>query len=646
MDGLCFGHVRSLRPQSPPSSTKKACRLPQPGKDISGNAVTRPGVDSVGFLNAIMRSVRCAVLIALALLVGACGNAGGESTSSASPGSGAPATAPPTSTSSSVSSSSSAAAAYRATTVVEDLRIPWEMRFLPNGKLLVTEREGRVILADVASGAVTEVGRIDVLDRGEGGLMGLGLDPDFPGTPHIYVSYTHSQGGNAQNRVSRFVLSGLDTPNPSLAGETVLLDGIPAGSIHDGSRVAFGPDGYLWVTTGDSGNGALAQQMDSLAGKVLRMIRDGKAAPGNPYMDRPYPFSLIYTLGHRNPQGLAFHPQTGEAYVTEHGPSDNDEVNKLKAGGNYGWPDLRGKANEPGFIDPIMTWSPTIAPAGALFYSGDLLGNLGGALVFVTLKESDLRVLVPTDEADLVAVAEERVLFDGEFGRLRAIAWGPDGALYVGTSNFDGRGDPGSGDDRIVRIEPQALNFSDIVSSPYQAAILDLASRGVINGFPDGTFRPQNPVTRQQFAKMIVKSLGLPVSLSDISPFVDVGFNLDPTDPLYPDHYIAVCFAYGITQGRTPTTFAPYADMTHAQLITMVARAANLPEPPAGYTPPFGDFSPDHYSWARKAAYAGLLSGLQGMGPEYDFLVQASRGEVAQTLHDLLATQPASQTGA
>ena len=337
---------------------------------------------------------------------------------------------------------------------MQDLRIPWEMSFLPNGTLLITEREGRVILADVASGAVTEVGRIDVLARGEGGLMGLALDPDFPDTPSIYVSYTHSQSGDPQNRVSRFVLSGFDTPSPRLEGETVLLDGIPAGSIHDGSRVAFGPDGFLWVTTGDSGNGDLAQQMDSLAGKVLRMTRDGEPAPGNPYLDQPYPFSLIYTLGHRNPQGLAFHPQTGGAYVTEHGPSDNDEVNKLQAGGNYGWPDLRGAVNEPGLIDPIMTWSPTIAPAGALFYSADLLGNLRDTLVFVTLKESDIRVLASADGAEFSAVAEERVLFDGEFGRLRAITEGPDGALYVGTSNFDGRGEPRPGDDRIIRIEP------------------------------------------------------------------------------------------------------------------------------------------------------------------------------------------------
>jgi len=550
-------------------------------------------VGSVGLLDASVKSVWCAVLIALALLAGACGDTGGESSTSASP-----TTVPPT-------------ASHRATTVVEGLRIPWEMRFLPDGKLLVTEREGGVVLADVTSGEVIEVGRIDVLAQGEGGLMGLALDPDFPGTPSIYVSYTHAQSGGSQNRVSQFTLSGLDTPSPRLEGETVLLDGMPAGSIHDGSRVAFGPDGYLWITTGDSGNGDLAQQLDSLAGKVLRMARDGKPAPGNPYMDQPYPFSLIYTLGHRNPQGLTFHPQTGEAYVTEHGPSDNDEINKLEAGGNYGWPDLRGKANESGFIDPIMTWTPTIAPAGALFYSGDLLGDLRGALVFVTLKESDLRVLIPGNEADFVAFADERILFDEEFGRLRAIAQGPDGALYLATSNFDGRGSAGPGDDRIIRIEPQTIRFSDISLSSYQSAILDLALHGVINGFPDGTFRPESPVIRQQFAKMIVKSLGLPVSSSDVSPLADVGSNMDPSDPLYPDHYVAVCFAQGITRGTTPTTFAPYANMTRAQLITMVVRAANLPDAPDDYTPNFmpGQFSPpEHYENARKAAMVAATS--------------------------------------
>ncbi len=403
-----------------------------------------------------------ALLISVALVLTGCSTFDRRSTTLASPSTSSPPTSlSPTSlsptaspTSSPPSGSSVTDAGYSASTTVKDLRIPWEIRFLPDGRMLVTEREGKIATADPATGSTQEVGRIDALAAGEGGLMGLALDPDFPRTPDIYVSYTHADASGAQNRVSRLALIGADGASPKLGGETVLVDGIPAGSIHNGGRVAFGPDGFLYVTTGDSGDGPLAQRMDSLAGKVLRMTRDGKAAPGNPFPDRAYPYSLIYTLGHRNPQGLVFHPQTGVPYVTEHGPSDNDEVNRLRSGGNYGWPDLRGKVARAGFVDPIMTWSPTIAPAGALFYTGDLLVNLKGAFVFATLKQSDLRVLVPTDPGDFSAVAREKVLFDGEFGRLRPIAQGPDGALYVGTSNQDGRGAPRPGDDRIIRIGP------------------------------------------------------------------------------------------------------------------------------------------------------------------------------------------------
>ncbi len=341
---------------------------------------------------------------------------------------------------------------YAATTVVSGLRIVWEMRFIPDGRLLITEREGRLVIADVGSGQVTEVGRIAVSAIGEGGLMGFALDPDFQTTPKIYVSYTSGEGGYTRNRVSSFLLTGLDGGSPALGTETVLLDDIPAGQVHNGSRVAFGPDGNLWVTTGDSGTAELAQHMDSLAGKVLRMTTEGLPAQGNPFATEPYPFSLIYSLGHRNPQGLAFHPVSGVAYITEHGPDENDEVNVLQPGGNYGWPDLRGKTGTVGFVDPLAAWTPTIAPAGALFCSGGAVPGLRGTLVFVTLKQSDIRVLTPADDTFAV-VLRETILFDEEFGRLRSIAQGPDGALYVGTSNHDGNGDPGPKDDRIIRIE-------------------------------------------------------------------------------------------------------------------------------------------------------------------------------------------------
>ncbi len=188
----------------------------------------------------------------------------------------------------------------------------------------------------------------------------------------------------------------------------------------------------------------------------------------------------------------------------------------------------------------------------------------------------------------------------------------------------------------IVLFAPSvwaASLFSDVPDShPYSPAIYDLKVRGIINGFGDGTFRPGGHMTRQQFAKVIVKSLGLAVTGKETCPFGDVLRKLSSSDPFYPDKYIAVCSAAGIMTGRTASTFDPTGDMTRAQLITMVARAAGLAEPPLEYEPPFGDFEPTHYPWTRKAAYAGLLDGLEGMGPGFDFLAPATRGEVAEVL--------------
>lgn len=184
---------------------------------------------------------------------------------------------------------------------------------------------------------------------------------------------------------------------------------------------------------------------------------------------------------------------------------------------------------------------------------------------------------------------------------------------------------------------PHTQQFSDVSGNhPYAVQISDLAARGIIGGFTDGTFKPDSSVTRQQFAKMIVKTLDLPVSEADDCPFTDVMTNMPSSDPLYPDHYIAVCAAQGITVGKTPTSFAPYSDITRAQLITMVARSVNLPEPPGSYAPPFGAFDTTHYPFARKAAYAGLLDGLQGVGPGFAFFDPATRGEVCALLFNLL----------
>lgn len=269
----------------------------------------------------------------------------------------------------------------------------------------------------------------------------------------------------------------------------------------------------------------------------------------------------------------------------------------------------------------------------------------------LTTVSNDHTATAPPQAGDLL------VWGSGEFGHVAVVAglegyrlriYEQNGAGPLGTrtlamgANLSAR-TVWVGEEGVIGwIEPlpqQAATFTDLGSSPYRQAIEALAAAGIISGYPDGTFRPDNPVTRQQFAKIIVKTLSLPVSEADVCPFGDVPKDVDPQDPLYPDNYVAVCVAYGITTGKSPGKFAPYDKMTRAQLITMAVRAAHLPEPPADYKPPFGDFSPDHYPWARKAAYAGFLTGLEGMGAGYDFWAPASRGEVAQMIYGLLKSR-------
>jgi aldose sugar dehydrogenase len=234
----------------------------------------------------------------------------------------------------------------------------------------------------------------------------------------------------------------------------VLVDGIPGARNHNGGRIAFGPDGKLYATTGDAGRGELAQDTGSLAGKVLRMNPDGSVPD-----DNPLPGSLVYSYGHRNPQGLAWQPETGQLFAAEHGPSGEgglccrDEVNVIRPGANYGWPIVTGQGGDGRFVDPVAfsgtdtTW----APAGAAFYDGSDLAGWRGDLFFGALRGQHLHRLALGGE-DGLTVVEEEELFPGEYGRLRAVAMGPDGHLYVATSNRDGRGRPAPEDDRILRI--------------------------------------------------------------------------------------------------------------------------------------------------------------------------------------------------
>ena len=246
----------------------------------------------------------------------------------------------------------------------------------------------------------------------------------------------------------------------SLGNPETLMDNIPGATFHNGSRLAVGRDRLLYMTTGDAGNPALSQNLNSVAGKVLRLTLDGQPAPGNPFG------TTIYSYGHRNAQGLVFHPETDDLYLTEHGPFDNDEVNRVEIGRNYGWPDVSGFCDddvrgEGNFCDrnnvaePVAAWTPTIAPGGADFYNADLISGWKGSLLFTTLKGSALIRLTLSTDGD--RVVGEEFLFQHEFGRLRDVLAAPNGPIYLATSNRDGRGRPAADDDRILRIEPELI---------------------------------------------------------------------------------------------------------------------------------------------------------------------------------------------
>ncbi len=338
------------------------------------------------------------------------------------------------------------AVAFRVETVASGLQVPWELAFAPDGRVFLTERPGRVRVIEGGRLRPEPVATIpEVAATGEGGLLGLALDPDFARTRALYVYHTYRDGGDLRNRVVRWTEAGGGLTDPR-----VILDGIPGASVHDGGRIAFGPDRKLFVTTGDAAQPDLAQDRNSLAGKILRLNPDGSIPPDNPFPDSP-----VYSYGHRNPQGLAWHPETGQLYATEHGPGGNDEVNRIEPGGNYGWPAARGNAGPSnGFIRPVLesgsgtTW----APSGATFVRADTFPQWRGNLLFAGLRSTTLWRLEPAPSGGQPRLA---VVLEDEWGRLRDVVEGPDGMLYVLTSSRDGRGRPSEGDDRVLRLAPR-----------------------------------------------------------------------------------------------------------------------------------------------------------------------------------------------
>jgi len=381
----------------------------------------------------------------------------------------APAASPP----------AAASAGYKLETVCEGLVVPWSIVFDPtspasNPRIFITERPGRVRVYE--DGALNPVTAFTVPDmtklRGEIGLMGLCLHPDFAKNKYIYLSYGSSEGDIRVMRYTfgpaqRSLMAGQKDPG-GFSDATVIVKGLPAGSNHAGCRIKFGPDGKLYITAGEMFQRSLAQDPSSLGGKILRVNDDGSIPEDNPFIGGEFKAKgfrpEIWAWGNRNPQGLAWQPGTGVLFETEHGPSGEagsggDEVNIIEKGKNYGWPiihnDMSPPADQPDLVEPLYQWTPAIAPASAVFYDGDKFPAWKGDLLFGALgglrrgpEPGIYRVVVK----DRRYVSQERLVPD--LGRLRDVTVGPDGYIYFSTSNKDGRGRGAANDDRIMRMVP------------------------------------------------------------------------------------------------------------------------------------------------------------------------------------------------
>jgi glucose/arabinose dehydrogenase len=306
-------------------------------------------------------------------------------------------------------------------TIATGLEAPWGLAFLPDSSALVAERDSGRVLRIAKGGKPTEAYRVPgVSAAGEGGLLGLAVAADFDTTGWVYAYHTAAD----DNRIVRFKLDGGDPD--------VVFDGISKAGIHNGGRIAFGPDGMLYAGTGDAGNGSASQDPDDTNGKILRLTPEGKPAPGNPTEGSP-----VWSLGHRNVQGLAW-DASGRMFGVEFGQNRLDEVNVITAGGNYGWPEVEGTGGAPKYVDPMVTWRTSDAsPSGAAV--------VGDTLYVAALRGQRLWT-VGVDGGD------PKAELIGRYGRLRTVAAAPDGSLWLTTSNTDGRGDVQDGDDRILRF--------------------------------------------------------------------------------------------------------------------------------------------------------------------------------------------------
>jgi glucose/arabinose dehydrogenase len=349
-----------------------------------------------------------------------------------------------------VQTSAQSNTSYKIEKVAGGLEVPWSIVWTPDGRMIFTERPGRVRVIEKGTLRPKPLLVVsDVEESGESGLMSVAVHPQFSSNQFLYLAYAYSSGG-VRVRVVRYREAA-----EGLVDRTVIIENLPAARFHAGCRIRFGPDGKLYITTGDATRRELAQNLDSLAGKTLRLNDDGTVPQDNPFVGRQNARPEIWSIGHRNAQGMDWQPESNLMFQTEHGPSGfdgpegGDEVNIVEKGKNYGWPTIHHTQSRAGMEPPLLEYTPACAPASGIFYRGSLLPRFKGNYFFGCLRgERVIRV-----ELDGRRVVNQENMLNN-YGRIREVADGPDGFLYFSTSNRDGRGKPAEDDDRILRLVP------------------------------------------------------------------------------------------------------------------------------------------------------------------------------------------------
>ena len=380
------------------------------------------------------RTASTALTVTALLLAAACSSGSNGSTPSSSDTGTAPPASSPATARATASLPPAKGSVEVLRTVATGLTTPWGLAPLPGGDLLVSSRDdGTITRVDAKTGGKTVLGTVSgVSAAGEGGLLGIALSPSYASDHMVYAYFT----SESDNRVVRMLYDEKKPAGQQLGAPDTIFKGIPKGFIHNGGRIAFGPDGMLYAGTGESGRRGLAQDRKSLGGKILRLTPEGEPAPGD-----PFPGSPVYSYGHRNVQGLAWDREQ-RLFASEFGQDTWDELNAIKPGGNYGWPDAEGRSTNPAYQNPVAQWHTDDASPSGIAYSG-------GVIWMAALKGQRLW-RVPLDGTRLAA--DPQYFLKGAYGRLRTVVAAGDGRLWLATSNTDGRGTPKKGDDRVLEL--------------------------------------------------------------------------------------------------------------------------------------------------------------------------------------------------